>query len=93
MVDEQCNGVNKNYIWKSSVNGIVNINAFYLPRDLRCCIVCKSSSGKTTLLLHILLEDGILDWDNLILCRKSHHQIQYKVLIAGLLKGLSKSQI
>ena len=93
MVDDQCSGVNKNYIWKSSVNGIANNNAFYLPRDLRCCIVGKSSSGKTTLLLHMLLEDGILDWNNLILCGKSHHQVQYKVLIAGLLKGLSKSQI
>ena len=41
----------------------------------------------------MLLEDGILDWNNLILCSKSHHQIQYKVLIAGLSKGLSKSQI
>ena len=41
----------------------------------------------------MLLEDGILDWNNLILCGKSHHQVQYKVLIAGLSKGLSKSQI
>ena len=72
---------------------VVSKNAFYLPKDLRCCVVGKSSAGKTTLLLHMLLEDGILDWNNLILCGKSHHQVQYKVLIAGLSKGLSKSQI
>ena len=41
----------------------------------------------------MLFEDGILDWNNSILCNKSHHQAQYKVLIAGLSKGLSKSQI
>ena len=41
----------------------------------------------------MLLEDGILDWNNLILCGKSHHQLQYKVLIAGLAKGFNKSQI
>ena len=62
--------------------------------DLRYCIIGKSSAGKTKLIISsAILEDGILDWNNSILCGKSHHQIQYKVLIGGLSKGLSKSQI
>ena len=94
MTDKRCNGVNQKYVWSSTVGGtIASNNAFYLPKDLRCCLIGKSSAGKTTLLLHMLLEDGILDWDNLILCGKSHHQLQYKVLIAGLAKGFNKSQI
>lgn len=94
MTDKHCNGVNENYVWSSTVSGtVISNNAFYLPKDLRCCLIGKSSAGKTTLLLHMLLEDGVLDWNNLILCGKSHHQMQYKVLIAGLSKGLSKSQI
>ena len=55
-------------------------------------IIGPSGTGKTILLLKLLLE--YLDYDNLILCSPSlAHQDEYQIFIEGLKKGLSLEEI
>ena len=49
----------------------------FLPRRIRGIIVGKSSCGKTTLLLNLLLRPGWLDYDNLFVFGKSLFQPEY----------------
>ena len=83
--------VNTAYVWNNSLNKFNN--AYFLPKNLRALICGKSSCGKTVLVLHLLLEPNVLDYDSLILCGNSLHQDQYCVLQSGLEKKLSKNQI
>ena len=64
-----------------------------LPKSIRGLIIGKSSCGKTTLLLNLLLKPGWLDYDHLKVFGKSLHQKEYKILKAGFENGLSKEQI
>ena len=51
-----------------------------LPRSIRGIIIGKSSCGKTTLLLNLLLRLGWLDYDNLCVFGKSLFQPEYQIL-------------
>ena len=64
-----------------------------LPNSLRCLIVCSSRSGKTCLLLKMLLTPNFLDYDNLIIFTKSSFQPEYELLSQGFNAGLQKEDI
>ena len=61
-----------------------------LPNNLRALIVGKSSSGKTTVVLNLLLREGWLDYENLFVFGKSLFQDEYKLLKECIEAGLSK---
>ena len=83
--------INPNYAWRNEE--IDKNHAINLPRDIRALIVGKSGYGKTTVLLNLLLEPGILDYDNLIVCGNSLHQPEYKTMNTMFTNGFSKSQV
>ena len=64
-----------------------------LPSSLRGLIIGKSNSGKTVLLLNLLLRDGWLDYNNLLVFGNSLHQDEYQIVKRGFERGLGKSQI
>ena len=64
-----------------------------LPGSLRGLIIGKSNSGKTVLLLNLLLRDGWLDYDNLLVFGNSLHQDEYQIIKRGFERGLGKTQI
>jgi hypothetical protein len=78
-------------MWRETV--VKLDNHFLLPRSMRGLLVGKSGSGKTNLLMFLLLKPGVLDYNNLIVRGRSLHQKEYVVLRAALTKGLDKSQI
>ena len=80
------------YVWKDT-NKIVKNHSPHLPRDIRAIIVGKSGSGKTYLLMTMLLAADMLDYDNLIVCGNSLHQKEYDVLNKMLARVFSKGQI
>ena len=83
--------VKDTYAWKANNNN--RRNSPLLPRNIRGLIIGKSSCGKTTLLLNLLLQPGWLDYNRLFVFGKSLHQREYKILKKGLEAGLSKEQI
>ena len=80
------------YVWKTDEKVAKNHSSIF-PRDIRALIVGKSGYGKTTLLMQLLLEPDMLDYDTLTVCGKSLHQPQYRALDAAFNKGFSKSQV
>ena len=64
-----------------------------LPSSLRGLIVGKSNSGKTVLLLNLLLRDGWLDYNNLLVFGNSLHQEEYRIIKKGFEIGLGKKQV
>jgi hypothetical protein len=64
-----------------------------LPNSLRGLIIGKFNSGKTVLLLNLLLRDGWLDYNNLLVFSNSLHQDEYQILKRGFEHGLGKTQI
>ena len=85
-------GIKSKYTWKCD-DKVEKNHAYIFPRNIRALIVGKSESGKTTLLMHLLLEPDMLDYDTLTVCGNSLHQSVYKVLNAGFTKGFSKQQV
>ena len=63
-----------------------------LPSSLRGLIVGKSNSGKTVLLLNLLLRDGWLDYNNLLVFGNSLHQEEYRIIKKGFEIGLSRNR-
>jgi Poxvirus A32 protein len=63
------------------------------PNSIRACIIGKSGSGKTNLLLNFLLKIGFLDYDHIYLFGKSLHQPEYQFLIECLENGYDKDEI
>ena len=85
------NAISK-YIWRCD-DKVEKNHSDIFPRDIRAVIVGKSGSGKTILLMHLLLEADILDYDTLTVCGNSLHQSEYKVLNVGFSNGFSKNQV
>ena len=64
-----------------------------LPSNVRGLIVGKSNSGKTVLLLNLLLKEDWLDYNNLLVFGNSLHQEEYQIIKKGFEIGLGKKQI
>ena len=64
-----------------------------VPDSFRALIVGKSGCGKTSLLMRMLLEDKLLDYNKLTLFGRSLHQPEYKILKAGFENSLAKEHI
>ena len=82
--------INTTFAWKKENS---RNNSPLLPEDIRGLIVGTCNSGKTTLLLNLLLNPGWLDYDHLFVFGRSLHQKEYVILKKGLESGLSKEQI
>ena len=78
------------YSWKTASN---RENNPLFPQNLRGLIVGKSNCGKTTLLFNMLLQDGWLDYNHLLVFGNSLHQKEYQIIKNGFSEGLSKRQI
>jgi len=63
------------------------------PPSFRMVIIGDSGAGKTCLLMRLLLEEGLLNYNKLHIFAKSLYQPQYKILKAGFDNNLSKEQI
>ena len=72
---------------------IKKVHSDCFPHNLRALIIGQSGAGKTALLMRLLLEDDLLNYDKLYIYAKSLYQPEYRVLKAGLKQGFQKSQI
>ena len=81
----------KQYAWRSAEDRRENYPL--LPQNLRGLVIGKSGCGKTTVIFHLLLQPGWLDYKHLYVFGKSLHQQEHQVLRKGLDAGLSKQQI
>ncbi len=68
-------------------------NSPLLPTTIRGLIVGKCNSGKTTLLLNLLLKPNWLDYNRLYVFGNSLQQLEYQTIKKGFESGLSKEQI
>src|SRR5271156_2244467 len=68
-------------------------NSDLLPGSIRGLLIGSSNSGKTFLLFQMLLADGFLDYNNILIFSKSLNQNEYQVLIEGFRNNLNKKQI
>ena len=91
-VSDNNNNMMTKYVWKTDDKVTKNHSPIF-PRDIRALIVGKSGYGKTTLLMNLLLEPDMLDYDMLTVCGKSLHQPQYRTLDEAFSKGFSKNQV
>lgn len=64
-----------------------------LPSSIRGLIVGRSNSGKTVLLLNLLLKENWLDYNNLLVYGNSLHQPEYEIIKKGFETKLGKQQI
>ena len=80
----------KNLSWNSTTT---RSNHKLLPKNVRGLIVGKSSCGKTTLLLNLLLNPGWLDYNKLFVYSKSLFQPEYQVLRKAMEHNLPKEAI
>lgn len=81
----------QNLTWKSS--GKKRQNHPLLPRSIRGLIVGKSGSGKTTVLMNLLLQPRWLDYNNLFVYGKSLFQPEYKIIKTAFECGFSKELV
>ena len=72
---------------------VVRNNSPYLPGDLRGLIVGPSACGKSVVLFNLLLKDGWLDYNHLLVFGNSLHQKEYRILEEGYKKHLKKEEI
>src|SRR6266853_3026210 len=77
--------------WDANKSIFKNISL--LPNSIRGLIIGESESGKTHLLFRMLLQNGFLDYNNLVIFSKSLNQPEYQVLIQGFKHKLTKEQI
>ena len=81
----------KNLSW-NEINS-TRFNNPLLPKSIRGIIIGKSSCGKTTLLLNLLLRPDWLDYNRLFVFGKSLFQPEYTILKKALEEKLPKEQI
>ena len=84
--EEEFNPVHK-------INKITFNHHLNLPRCFRMLMIGSSGSGKTNLLLRMLLTDNFLDYDNLIIFSKTLNQPEYQYILHGFENNLSKKSI
>ena len=76
---------------KKAKSGRENIE--FLPESLRMIIVGTSGAGKSTLLFNLILNEGWLSYDHLIIYAKTLFQDEYKLLRECLERGFNKNEI
>ena len=82
--------MNNSYFWNSKK---LRNNSPMLPDSIKALIVGRSGCGKTSLLMRLLLEDKILDYNKLFIFGKSLHQPEYQILKSGFENNLDKHHI
>lgn len=80
----------KNYFYTGNS---VKIHNECFPQNFRMLIVGQSGCGKTTLLMKLLLDSDLLNYDKLYIFSKSLYQNEYQCLIEGFKNNLPKSDI
>ena len=80
--------ISKQYAWRAAEN--YRENNHLLPRNLRGLVIGKSECGKTTVIFHLLLQPGWLDYNHLYVFGKSLYQQEYRVVRKGLDARLRK---
>ena len=83
--------VSDSYSWNTGK--ILRSNNLLLPQNIPGLIVGKSNCGKTTLLLNLLLQSDLLDYNHLYVFGKSLHQQEYQILKKEFTDSLSKNQV
>src|SRR5579863_1095680 len=78
------------YFWTSEKN---RNHSDCIPDSFRMLIVGRSGCGKTSLLMRLLLEPNLLDYNKLFIFGRSLHQKEYQILKAGFENNLTKEQI
>ena len=75
------------YFWTSEKN---RNHSDCIPDSFRMLIVGRSGCGKTSLLMRLLLEPNLLDYNKLFIFGRSLHQKEYQILKAGFENKLIK---
>ena len=88
--DANDNEISK-YTWKKAQTS--KQHSPLMPSDIRMIICGKSGFGKTTLLMRLQLEKGMIDYNNLHVCGRSLHQPEYQILKHGFENNFSKNQV
>ena len=78
------------YYWNSTKT---KNHSDMFPESFRALIIGQSGSGKTSILLRMLLEDNLVDYNKLFVFGRSLHQPEYQILKAGFENHLPKSCI
>lgn len=69
------------------------VHTEHFPHTFRALIVGQSGAGKAALLMKMLLQEGLLNYDKSFVFAKSLYQPEYKILKSGLENNLSKKDI
>ena len=78
------------YFWSSKQT---RFHSDMVPDSFRCLIVGSSGSGKTALLMRMLLQENVLDYNKLFIFGRSLHQPEYQILKIGFENNLPKALI
>ena len=76
-----------------NLNKSTQVHNSLFPNSFRMLIVGSSGCGKTCLLMRLLLENSMLNYNKLYIFARSLYQPQYIVLKAGIENNLPKSMI